>query len=63
VETDGDLRHSDPKRIAEVNRRDNALEMEGWRLLRFNTLHIRDEMASYCLPTILEVLSHLGGPS
>jgi very-short-patch-repair endonuclease len=52
VETDGDIWHSDVKRIAEDNRRDNALETEGWRLLRFNTAQIRDEMAAYCLPTI-----------
>ena len=61
VETDGDRWHSDPKRIAEDNRRDNALETEGWRLLRFNTMQIRDEMAGYCLPTILDVVTDLGG--
>lgn len=61
VETDGDRWHSDPKRIAEDNRRDNALETEGWRLLRFNTMQIREEMAGYCLPTILDVVTDLGG--
>jgi very-short-patch-repair endonuclease len=61
VETDGARWHSDPRSIACDNRRDNALEAEGWRLLRFNTLQIRDEMADYCIPTILEVVSDLGG--
>jgi len=63
VETDGDLWHSDPRRIAEDNRRDNALEAEGWRLLSFNTSRIRDEMADYCLSTIIEIVSDLGGPA
>jgi very-short-patch-repair endonuclease len=62
VETDGDRWHSDPRRIAADNRRDNALEMEGWRLLRFNTSQIQEEMADYCLPTILDVLGGLGDP-
>lgn len=63
VETDGDLWHSDTRRIAQDNRRDNALEAEGWRLLRFNTLQIREEMADYCIPTIMEIVSDLGGIS
>jgi very-short-patch-repair endonuclease len=61
VEADGDLWHSNPRRIAEDNRRDNALETAGWRLLRFNTTQLREQMADYCLPTIQEVVDDLGG--
>ncbi|MGA7730127.1 MAG: DUF559 domain-containing protein [Chloroflexia bacterium] len=61
VETDGDTWHSDPQRIAEDNRRDNALATEGWRLLRFNTAQIKEQMTDYCLPTIMEVVDDLGG--
>lgn len=63
VETDGDRWHSDPKRIAADNRRDNALETEGWRLLRFNTVQVREELSDYCLPTIMEIVNDLGGLS
>jgi very-short-patch-repair endonuclease len=62
VETDGDLWHSHPARIAEDNRRDNALARAGWRLLRFNTSQIREQMADYCLPLIREMVDDLGGP-
>lgn len=62
VETDGDSWHSDLTRIAEDNRRDNALETQGWRLLRFNTMQVREQLNDYCLPTIMEVVSDLGGP-
>lgn len=61
IETDGDIWHSTPARIAEDNRRDNALDIEGWRLLRFNTAQIREQMQDYCLPTIMEVVQGLGG--
>jgi hypothetical protein len=56
VETDGD-----PERIPQDNLRDNDLETVGWRVLRFNTYHIRETMAEYCLPTIVENVNRLGG--
>ena len=43
------------------NLRDNDLETAGWRILRFNTHHIQEEMAEYCLPTIVENINRLGG--
>jgi very-short-patch-repair endonuclease len=61
VETDGDRWHTNPKRAAKDNLRNNALETEGWRILRFNTHQIQEEMAAYCVPTILENISKLGG--
>ena len=61
VETDGDLWHSDRKRIAHDNVRSNDLETSGWRLLRFNTTQINEEMDDYCLPTIVENIRNMGG--
>lgn len=61
VETDGDVWHADPERIPLDNLRDNDLETAGWKLLRFNTLCIREKMAEYCLPTIVENINRLGG--
>jgi len=61
VETDGDTWHGDPKCIPQDNLRDNDLETSGWKLLRFNTAQIREEMEEYCLPTIVENVNNLGG--
>jgi very-short-patch-repair endonuclease len=61
VETDGDTWHADPDRIPLDNLRDNDLETAGWKLLRFNTPQIREAMAEYCLPTIVENINKLGG--
>jgi very-short-patch-repair endonuclease len=61
VETDGDTWHGDPQRIAEDNRRDNDLESGGWKLLRFNTYQLREQMVEYCIPTIIHNVKQLGG--
>jgi very-short-patch-repair endonuclease len=61
VEADGDTWHSDPKRIPEDNRRDNDLETAGYKLLRFNTLQVREQMAEYCVPTIIKNIESAGG--
>lgn len=61
IEADGDAWHSDPKRIPLDNRRDNDLETSGWKLLRFNSLHLKEQMADYCLPTIIKNVKNLGG--
>jgi len=61
VETDGDTWHADPERIPLDNLRDNDLETTGWRVLRFNTTHIREKMAEYCVPTIVENINRLDG--
>jgi very-short-patch-repair endonuclease len=61
VETDGDTWHSDPRRIPEDNRRDNDLETGGWKLLRFNTCQLHEQMSDYCLPTIVENIQRVGG--
>jgi len=61
VETDGDTWHADPERIPLDNQRDNDLETVGWRILRFNTYHVQEKMAGYCLPTVVENIQRLGG--
>jgi very-short-patch-repair endonuclease len=61
IETDGDTWHGDPQRIPLDNLRDNDLETAGWKLLRFNTTHVREQLADYCLPTIVENINRLGG--
>lgn len=61
VETDGDVWHANPERAAQDNVRDNALETAGWKVLRFNTPQIREEVEQYCLPTVVENINKLGG--
>jgi very-short-patch-repair endonuclease len=61
VETDGDTWHADPERIPLDNLRDNDLETVGWRVLRFNTHQIQEEMAEYCVPTVVKNINRLGG--
>ena len=61
VETDGDVWHANPERAAQDNLRDNDLKTVGWRVLRFNTHQIREEMEPYCLRTIVENIGKFGG--
>jgi very-short-patch-repair endonuclease len=61
VETDGDTWHADRARIPLDNRRDNDLETGGWKVLRFNSYQVSEQMAEYCLPTIVENIKKTGG--
>lgn len=61
VETDGDSWHANPERAALDNRRDNALKMRGWTVLRFNTTQVWEQMTEYCIPTITKTINNLGG--
>lgn len=61
VETDGDTWHANRERAAEDNRRDNALKMLGWLVLRFTTAQIMNEMRAYCVPTVVTTVNTLGG--
>jgi very-short-patch-repair endonuclease len=63
IETDGDTYHTPPDRVPLDNRRFNDLQSTGWRVIRFNGQQIREEMASYCIPQVVEAISHLGGAS
>jgi very-short-patch-repair endonuclease len=44
VECDGDLYHATPIRARYDNRRNNFLTSRGWSVLRFDTMHIREEL-------------------
>jgi very-short-patch-repair endonuclease len=61
VETDGDRWHSDPDRIPEDNRRNNAMASLGYQVLRFNTVQVREQMAEYCVPELVRTVKRLGG--
>jgi very-short-patch-repair endonuclease len=61
VETDGDTWHADSARIWRDNQRDNDLTTAGWRVLRFNGMQLREQIADYCVPTVLETIERLGG--
>lgn len=61
VETDGDFWHANPERAADDNLRDNDLKTSGWQVLRFSTLQIQEQMADYCLPTVVKSINNYGG--
>jgi very-short-patch-repair endonuclease len=61
VETDGDYWHANPQQAAKDNVRDNDLKTEGWRVLRFNTLQVKESAAEYCTRTIVKNINRLGG--
>lgn len=61
IETDGDSYHSSVERIPLDNARNNALGSAGWRILRFNTLQINEQLTEYCVPQVLENINGLGG--
>ena len=61
IETDGDLYHANSEKAAEDNRRNNDLEAAGWKVLRFNTYQIREEIVTYCVPNIVKTINNLGG--
>lgn len=63
IETDGDTFHTRKNQVTKDNIRDNDLETIGWKILRFNTSQIREEMRVYCLPKIVTNINNLGGPS
>ena len=61
VETDGDAWHISKEQAEIDNLRDNAIKTEGWRVLRFNTKQVQEQMAEYCVPTVVENINRLGG--
>jgi very-short-patch-repair endonuclease len=61
VETDGDSWHANPERAPEDNRRDNDLNSAGWKVLRFSTLQVREQLSEYCVDTIARTVNKLGG--
>jgi len=61
VETNGNFWHANPEKAAKDNLRDNDLKTEGWRVLRFSTSQVQENMSEYCIPTIAENINKLGG--
>jgi very-short-patch-repair endonuclease len=61
VEADGDTWHANPARAAVDRPRDNALEVTHWHVLHFGTREIREQMADYCIPTVVKEVNNLGG--
>ncbi len=61
VETDGDTWHANSEKAAKDNRRDNALVVKGWSILRFGTSQIMEQLDDYCLPKIVSKVNSLGG--
>jgi very-short-patch-repair endonuclease len=61
VETDGDTWHTTLERVAADNHRYNALVLQGWSIIRFNTAQIVNQMDSYCLPQIVKQIKNFGG--
>jgi hypothetical protein len=59
------LRHRWPpkEKAKQDNFRDNLLNTEGWRVLRFNTYQVKEDMSDYCIPIIAENINRLGGLS
>lgn len=63
VETDGDTWHADRQRIPQDNQRDNAVQAQGWHVLRFNTRQVKESAVEYCVPQIKATINRLGGLS
>ncbi len=61
VETDGDTYHANPEKAAKDNIRNNNLEAAGWKVLRFSTVHIQEQMEEYCVGNIVKTIDNLGG--
>ncbi len=61
LETDGDTWHCNKEQARLDNIRDNEISTEGWRVLRFNTYQVKNEMNKYCIPIIKQNISRLGG--
>jgi len=61
IETDGDRWHANPIKAKIDNKRDNDLITNGWRVLRFSSSQIKEEMASYCIKTIKDNIDELDG--
>lgn len=61
IETDGDTWHANKEQAVVDNERDNNLKTVEWHVLRFNTHHLREKMADYCVPTIVKTVNRLGG--
>jgi very-short-patch-repair endonuclease len=62
IETDGQ-QHTTSSVAQRDYLRDNALQVQGWRVLRFNGTQIREQMEEYCMPQVETLVQQLGGLS
>jgi very-short-patch-repair endonuclease len=63
IEADGDTYHVTREQAPKDNRRNNDLNLSSWDVLRFTGHQIREQMATYCLPTVRRAIRRLGGLS
>jgi very-short-patch-repair endonuclease len=63
VETDGDSWHIDREKAPLDNARDNALQIEGWTVLRYSTHQIKENLQTECIRGIETSINKLGGLS
>ena len=63
VETDGDTWHLNRERAPLDNARDNALQIAGWTVLRYNTRQIRESFQTECGRGLEASINKLGGLS
>jgi very-short-patch-repair endonuclease len=63
VETDGDTWHLNRERAPLDNARDNALQIDGWTVLRYNTRQIRESFQTECVRGIEASINKMGGLS
>ena len=61
VETDGDTYHLKRSQVIKDNSRDNALQIDKWKVLRFNTFQITNWLERECMGVIQEGINSLGG--
>ena len=61
VEADGDGWHANKCKAELDNLRDHSLIAQGGQVLRFTTCQIMEELDSYSLPRIRDVINQLGG--
>lgn len=61
VEADGDFWHANPEKAEEDNIRDTDLKTSGWEIFHFGSRQIEEQMAEYCLPSVVKKINALGG--
>ncbi len=61
IETDGDTYHLERFRVSRDNARDNALQIQNWKILRFNTKQLTTQFENECLCDIQDAINSLGG--
>ncbi len=61
IEADGDFWHANPEKAEEENVRDTDLKLSGWEIFHFSSHQIQEQMADFCLPTVVKKINSLGG--